>query len=156
MRKRKIKIVLGFLLVFFLIFLFRPYERVNYKMVDQRLRALEEPLKSVNICCFGDGGSIGFEIVDREGKTLAFCLPSPLDDPSLTYNNLFVGSLYYTESGASEVLNGHHTKLRLAEMLRSHPGFDATRDLIVYHLSGRYRDLLRFLSRYYVFHVYDE
>jgi hypothetical protein len=156
MSKRNKIFALGVLFCFFILFIFRPYEKVDSEMVNQRLRALEEPFRAVNICCLGDGGSIGFEIVDRTGKKLAFCLPAPLDEPSLKYNKLFIGSIYYSESGASEVLNGYHTKLRLAEILRAQPTIDTGNDYLVYLLSGRWRDLCRWIIRKYAVQGYDD
>jgi len=145
---------LGVMFTFSVLWVFRPYEKTDPRMVDLRLRALEEPYQKMESGCFGDGGSIGLRIVDRTGKTLAFCLPAPMDKPSFSYKKLFIGSIYYTEPGSSEVLNAHHTRLRLAELLRAQSRVDANSDILVYRLSGRWRDSLRYLIREYIFRVY--
>jgi hypothetical protein len=155
MKCKSVRIALGVLTFSFVLWVFRPYERADPRMVESSLRALEAPFQEVAATSFGDGGSMGLRIVDRNGKTLDFCLPAPMDEPSLRFNKLFMGSRYYTEPGSSEVPNAHHTKLRLAEILRSQTKADGDNDLFVYRLSGRWRDLLRYAIREYVYKVYD-
>lgn len=147
-------VVLGGGLVFFVLWVFRPYERADPRMVEPNLRALEAPYQKVVTTSIGDGGSMGLRIVDCNGKVLDFCLPAPMDEPTLRYNKLFMGSTYYTEPGSSEVPNAHHTKLRLAETIRSQTKPDPENDVFVYRLTGRWRDLWVHMMREDVFQVY--
>ncbi|HHU16151.1 MAG: hypothetical protein ACOX7Q_13410 [Kiritimatiellia bacterium] len=151
---RFIGITLGVLFVSSVLWIFRPYEKADLRRVEPKLRALETPYREVKAFSFGDGGSMGLEIIDRNGKALVFCLPAPMDEPTLRYNKLFMGAIYYTEPGSSEVPNAHHTKLRLAEIIRSQTKADDDNDVFVYRLSGRWSDLLRFVMREDVFKVY--
>lgn len=155
MKCKSVRIALGVLTFSSVLWVFRSYERADPRMVESSLKALEAPYQEVVATSFGDGGSMGLRIVDRNGKTLDFCLPAPMDEPSLRFNKLFMGSTYYTEPGSSEVPNAHHTKLRLAEILRSQTKADGDNDLFVYRLSGRWRDALRYYMRENVFKVYD-
>lgn len=156
MKCKSVRVALGVLTFSSVLWVFRPYERADPRMVESSLKALEAPYKEVETISFGDGGSMGLRIVDRNGKTLEFCLPAPMDEPSLRFNKLFMGSIYYTEPGSSEVQNAYHTKLRLAEILRSQTKADGGNDLFVYRLSGRWRDSLRYFIREYVHHIYED
>ena len=151
---RFIGITLGVLFVSSVLWIFRPYEKADLRRVEPKLRALETPYREVKAFSFGDGGSMGLRIVDCNGKVLDFCLPAPMDEPTLRYNKLFMGSTYYTEPGSSEVPNAHHTKLRLAEIIRSQTKPDPENDVFVYRLTGRWRDLWVHMMREDVFQVY--
>ena len=74
MSKRNKIFALGVLFCFFILFIFRPYEKVDSEMVNQRLRALEEPFRAVNICCLGGLGVVPknstFKIVRGKGVGL--------------------------------------------------------------------------------------
>lgn len=123
------------------IWIFRPYEKADDSLVEPRLKTIEEPCRAIHYCFYGDGGSVGFIIIDRTGRDLAFCLPAPLDEPTYAHRRLFIGAPYYTEPGSSEVLNPRHTKLRLAEILRSMPDENGDFAWITYLLTRRWRDL---------------
>ena len=153
---KKTVVILGVLLVAFVAWVFRPYAKVDATLVDPRLRVIEEPCQSINFSTYGDGGSIGIEIIDRTGRSLEFCLPATIDEPSFIFNKLFIGACYYSDAGASEVLNPRHTKFRLAEILRSVSFMNGDNDVAVYRLSGRWRDSWRYFRRAYIFRLYKD
>jgi hypothetical protein len=154
-RLRNVAIAVGMLALSFFVWVFRPYEKSDISQVDPRFRDFEEPCTAVVIIWYGDGGSVSFRLSDRTGRVFAFCLPAPLDEPHWgMHEKLFIGAEYDTDPGASEVLNPYHTKLRLAELLRSMPIADPEesleRDDVVFLLSWRLRDLWRLVREDYL------
>jgi len=152
---KKVAFSVGLLLALLLAWIFRPYGQTDVSQVDPRVRAIEEPCQKVEVYFFGDGGSIGIKIVDRAGKILNLCLPAPMDEPTFQFKKLFLGALYYSEKGAEEVSPPQHTRRRLAAILRSMSEIDGDIDVAVYRLSGRWRDLWRYIRREHIFDVYE-
>ena len=132
--------------VLFLVFVFRPYAKPDTSLVDPSLAGLREPFKEVLTYFYKDGGSIGIHIVDQTGTKLELFLPARAGIEDNQYLRVFVG--------AREVTNPHHTKLRLLEILRSHPGFDQERDASLAFISGRWSDYWRVIRRIYLFRSY--
>jgi hypothetical protein len=155
---KKLKIVvsvLGVSLAIFSAWVFRPYAKPDTSLIDARLRSLQEPFQEVAVVIFLDGGTYGIRIVDQTGKQIDFSLPAPLGEKDDQYERLFVGALHYTSEGATEIDNAHHTKLRLAEILRSEPGVTIQRDAATAFLSGRWRDFWRVIRNRWIFHRYE-
>ena len=154
-RLKRIAGIAGVTCALFLMWVFRPYARPDASLVDPSLDGLREPFKEVLIAYYLDGGSYGIRLVDQAGKTLDLCVPAPLGEEGDQYQRVFVGALHYTEEGSREVTKPHHTKLRLADILRSHPGLDRDRDVALASISGRWRDFWRVIRRIYLFKSYE-
>src|SRR5262245_49951689 len=84
----------------------------DIKRVEPRLLALETPYQSVTTSFFWDGGSMGIEIVDRNGKHEMFAIPSHLGEPE-HYTKVFVGAIYDRRPNAVEVSDPEDTKRML-------------------------------------------
>ncbi len=140
-------VILGILIAVLLVWVFRPYEKADIAMVDPRLRTFEEPCRQVIVHYFGDFGSMGIELIDSRDQRFEFCLRISRDKGVVAYKELLIGSTDYTDKNASKVINEHHTRLRLAEILRTMPEDDDRRDEFLYCLCGRLRDALRIFKR---------
>jgi hypothetical protein len=93
-----------------------PYGSYDPARVDRSLLDLSTPYRSVDACYFWDGGSIGIEIVDRDGKRQKFAIPAHMGDTN-PYSRVFVGALYDRHAGAVEVADPEHTKRMLVRVL---------------------------------------
>ena len=108
-------IILGLLVA--LIFLGLRVPRYNPAGVHPDLLALKEPFRSVKAGYYFDGGSIGVEIQDAEGKDLRLALP--VDH---RYSRLFFGKTHLSERGAVavEVPLSEDSKRFIAEIIDTH------------------------------------
>src|SRR5436190_17845697 len=71
----------------------RPLPKYDVSRVEPRLRALQKPYRSVTTGYAMDGGSIGIEIVDRNGIREQFAIPAHLGDTN-PYSKVFVGAMH--------------------------------------------------------------
>lgn len=143
---KKMLVVLGILIAVLLVWVFRPYEKAEIAMVDPRLITFEEPCRQVIVHYLSDFGSMGIELIDSRDQRFEFCLRISRDKAA--YRELFIGSTdYLDKKNASKVVNDHHTRLRLGEILRSMPWDDDRRDEFLYRLCGRWRDAFRIYKR---------
>jgi hypothetical protein len=141
---KKILVIISILIVVLIVWVFRPYEKADIAMVDPRLRTFEEPCRQVIVHYLSDFGSMGIELIDSRDQRFEFCLRISRDKKGVVaYRELFIGSTDYTDKKASKVVNEHHTRIRLAEVLRTIPGDDDRRDEFIYRLCGRVRDAFR-------------
>jgi hypothetical protein len=121
-KKRVIRICIATLGVTGLPFcFFHPSPSYDITRVKPRLRSLRQPYQSVKTGYKMDGGSIGIEIVDRDGKREQFALPAHLGDTN-RYTRVFVGSLHDRKPGTTEVMDAENTKRMLIQILAATPG----------------------------------
>ena len=103
MRKR-IVIVLASLMMVLIAILFLASPSYDVSSVHPSIRNLQQPYRLVTAHYYLDGGSIGLEITDRNGKKLQLVIPI-YDGPGdkNTYHRLFVGATDSRDKGAVEV-----------------------------------------------------
>jgi hypothetical protein len=117
MTRRRIILGVGVATVLGLGFWFvQPYASYDSARVDRSLLALATPYRSVDVCYFWDGGSIGIEILDHDGQQQKFAIPAHMGDTN-RYTRVFVGALYDRHAGAVEVADPEHTKRMLVRIL---------------------------------------
>ena len=120
-RKRSIVIWAGlFPVACFAFWSFRPSPSYDLARVEPRLRSLQQPYQSVATSYYTDGGSVGIEIVDREGRREQFAIPAHLGDTN-RYMRVFVGAMYDRKPGTIEVADSEHTKRMLIHVLAAMP-----------------------------------
>jgi len=102
-----------------LFIVFQPVPKYDIQQVHPRLRILQQPFQSVKAFFFWDGGSIGIEIVDRDGRREEFAIPSHLGEND-HYTKVFVGAIYDQKSGAVEIAQPEQTKRMLICILRDY------------------------------------
>lgn len=114
-------VCIGLLVVACLAFWFlRPSPNYDITHVEPRLKALQQPYQSVKFGYYMDGGSIGIEIVDHNGRREQFAIPSHLGDTN-RYTKVFVGAMYDHKPNAVEITEPEHTKRMLIHILASMP-----------------------------------
>jgi hypothetical protein len=133
MKKTKLKIALAIFVVIpvlaLAIWSFWPLPSYDINRVSPQLRSLQKPYQSVKTAYFLDGGSIGIEIVDRDGHREQFALPCGWDNTNYpAYSRVFVGALWNHRKGAIEITDPEPTKLMLVEILRDYPNRNARDD----------------------------
>lgn len=78
---------------------------------------LERPVALTQIRRYRDGGSLGFALTDRNGKTLTFCVDYRIG--SNTIGSMFIGAMHATYDGAQKVPIGSQTEKALRLLLKS-------------------------------------
>ena len=136
--KTKIKIgafVLAISIVGCLVWVYRPYAKPDLRGVDPRVRDLQEPLKSVRVSYFLDGGSISLQLVDARGTNLLLAVP--VWDGVREYGTIFLDTRYPdTNAPGVKVVDSQNTALHLQHLLRDQPGIDTMRDVAVEHVGA--------------------
>ena len=120
---------------------FRPSPSHDLNRVEPRLRALQQPYQSVKTSYYFDGGSVGVEIVDREGKREQFAIPAHLGETG-QYTKVFVGAMYDRKPSAVEVSDSEQTKRMLIHVLESMPQRTSDDDVCLRVLRRRPNDYL--------------
>ena len=143
MRKKVIIVVLVVTAVVAFWF-FQPAPRYDIGLVHSRLRALQQPYQSVKTGYYMDGGSIGIEIIDRDGHREQFAIPSHLGDTN-RYMKVFVGAMDDRKPEAIEVVESEHTKRMLVCILQDYPNRTAWDDFSLMALRRRPVDFARCL-----------
>lgn len=110
--------------------------------VDPRLLALQPPYRSVRTVIWMDGGSVGIEIIDRDGKCEKFAIPARLGETN-RHSKVYVGALYDRRPGAVEIVDPDHTKRMLICILRDYPHRNAHDDFCLMLLRRYPKDVLR-------------
>ncbi|HXD01341.1 MAG TPA: hypothetical protein VN048_18530 [Verrucomicrobiae bacterium] len=100
--------------------IFRPSPRYDLALVEPRLLALKEPYQKVTTAFYADGGSIGIQIIDRDGRKEQFAIPARLGEKD-HYTKVFIGAMYDQKPGAIEVSDSEQTKRMLIHVLESMP-----------------------------------
>ena len=112
----------------------RPPNAPDPALVEPRLVALREPFQRVKSFYYYDGGSIGLEIADADGKIEQFAIPSHLGS-SIRYQRVFVGADYDSRPTAIEVENPEATKQALLVILSKYGKADPALDWATYCLT---------------------
>lgn len=99
---------------------------------------------SVKTAHYMDGGSVGIEIVDRNGRAEQFAIPAHLGDTN-RYAQVFVGAMYDSRPGAVEIIEPEDTKRMLVRILQEYPKRTAWDDLALMVLGRRPVDIARCL-----------
>ena len=123
---------------------FRPSPSCDISRVEPRLRALQEPYQHVKTAYYLDGGSIGIEITDRDGKTEQFAIPAHLGDTN-RYTIVYVGAMFDRKPGAVQVSDSEQTKRMLVQILASMPHRTEWDDLALMFLRRRPADFVHCL-----------
>lgn len=143
--RKKVVIICCLVAVVAVVFWFlRPAPRYDIQRVDSRLRALQQPYRSVKTGYYMDGGSIGIEIVDRDDRTEQFAIPSHLGDAN-RYTQVFVGAMHDRTPGAVEIAEPEHTRRMLICILQDYPNRTAWDDFALMALRRRPVDSARCL-----------
>lgn len=121
---------------------FHPSPGYDITRVEPRLRALQEPYRHIKTAYYLDGGSIGIEITDRDGRTEQFAIPAHLGDPK-PYAKVFVGAMFDGRPGAIEVSDSEQTKRMLVHILASMPHRTYRDDVDLMLLRRRPADYVR-------------
>ena len=95
---------------------FQPDPRYDREKVHPRLLSLQQPYKTVRTYYFMDGGSIGIEIVDREGRKEQFAVLALMGEPN-PYTRVLVGGLHHRAPGAVELHDASGNQVRMALFL---------------------------------------
>ena len=124
--------------------LYQPLPQFDPARVEPKLLSLQKPYRSIYTAFYGDGGSIGIEIVDRDGKREQFAIPAHMSFSETNKNGkVFVGRLYDRWPGAIEVADSEQTKRMLLHVLASMPHRKVGDDFCLAVLSHRRYDALR-------------
>ena len=113
-------------------------QKAYLSQVHPAVASLREPLLSLAVVYYFDGGSLAISITDADGRKLQAALPIG-ETEEIAYPRLFLGTNYVKQVTASgrleivedlpgvvEVENPHHTMLRLQELLDNHEAGDRT------------------------------
>src|SRR5450756_1882571 len=141
MRKRVVIIGCLMAIAIAALWFFQPAPGYDIQRVDSRLRSLQQPYRSVKTAYYMDGGSIGIEIVDRDGRMEQFAIPSHLGDTN-RYTKVFVGAMYDRKPGAVEVSDSEQTKHMLVYILASKPNRTPDEDFYLFCLRRRPADFV--------------
>jgi hypothetical protein len=123
------------------LWLFRPVPSYDIQRVDSRLRSLQRPYRNVNTAYYMDGGSIGIEIVDRDGRLEQFAIPSHLGETN-RYTKVFVGAMHDRKPGAVEVSDSEQTKNMLVCILAAKSNRTPDEDYYLFCLRGSPADFV--------------
>ena len=129
--------------IFAAFFFLRASPDYDISRVDARLRALQQPYRSVTTVYYLDGGSIGIAIVDRDGRREAFALPCDDLSDTNSYNKVFVGAAHANWAGATRIAEPEHTKRMLVCVLRDYPNRTPWDDYCLMQLRRRPVDFAR-------------
>lgn len=146
MKKRLIIIAagIGLLAILGVAWVYRPYPKPNLDRVHPRVRQLQEPLRSLRVGYYLDGGSISLNMVDAQGTALELAVP--VWDDGKEYGAIYLDTHYHkTNSPGVKVDAPEQTALRLQELLREPDPPDGTKDLALARWSGRGSDNIRFV-----------
>jgi hypothetical protein len=126
-----------------------PSPRVDPQRVLPSLRDLAKPYRSVRTGYYLDGGSIGVEILDRDGHRLALALPVGYDGIRRTYSRLLVGGMHASDTNAVEKPFTAETRKVLIGVIEQSGAStdDPSLDLALLYLRRSPRDYARICAR---------
>jgi len=120
---------------------FRPSPGYDITRVEPRLSSLQEPYQRIKTALYLDGGSVGIEITDRDGKTEQFAIPSRLEETN-RYTKVYVGAMYDSKPGAVLVSDSEQTKRMLIHVLAAMPNRKPDDDACLIMLRHRPADIV--------------
>ena len=138
-------IIIAIPILILVIWSFWPLPNYDVNQVCPQLLSLQKPYQSVKTSLYLDGGSIGIEIIDRDGHHEQFALPCHDDDTNYTdYSRVFVGALWRHKNEAVEITNPEPTKFMLVEILKDYPNRNVYDDAGLFFLRRKPIDYARF------------
>src|SRR5580765_4003022 len=147
--KKKLVISLSVIVTVLAVLFLWPSSLYDLSRVHPSIRGLQEPYQSVTADYYLDGGSVGMEIIDRDGQKIQLAIPIS-DGPGDTgiYHRLYIGARYSKDANAVEVVFTKDTKRFLADVLSRYPaGPESDRDLALIALRGSARDYVGVYGR---------
>jgi hypothetical protein len=72
---KRVAIAIAAVAVLSLVLALRRFSSYSISRVDPRIRGLQQPFQTVNTGFYLDGGSVGIEIIDRDGKKIQLATP---------------------------------------------------------------------------------
>lgn len=121
-------------------------ERYEIANVEPEIAGLRRPFGRVTAGYFLDGGSIGMEIADAEGKKLRLALPVGGEGRKQEYSRLVIGVEHVAELSKTnapsvrDIELNEDTRRFLTVVLRREARSDVDRDAALMALGGRVKD----------------
>ena len=126
---------------------FWPFSSYDKSRVHPSITGLQEPYQSVVAHYYLDGGSIGLEILDRNGQRLQLAIPIDCSSgDACGYPRLFIGSTY-TNTNTVEIVFTRDTRRCLSDIIDRYSARSGTRDVALVKLRGSPRDRISLYSR---------
>jgi hypothetical protein len=136
-KRKMVFVVVATLLLLLSIFVFWPPLRYDFSKVHPRIQAMHQPYRSVTTQYYLDGGSIGIEIIDRDGEKLEMAVPiCGSAGEGNSYHRLYLGARHSTHTNAIEVVFTEDTKRYLADVIARYPASGPGRDSALIALRG--------------------
>ncbi len=132
--------------------IFQTGPSYNLQKVHPRLADLQPPYRKVKTYYWADGGSIGIEIIDRDGRQEQFGIRAKLSDAK-RYSRVFVGALNDSFQSAVEVGEPEHTRKMLTRVVSDYPDRTPYDDINLAILRGYPKDYLRGLYHWWCGHL---
>jgi len=112
-------------------------QRPHFKKgnVAASLSSLKEPLKSVRMQSYMDGGSVGIELISADGQIVQCVLPVSETNPPV-WNRVFIGSLAPRNPEAREVAFPQDNKAFLIRMIQRYAVRDEVKITVLVQLRG--------------------
>lgn len=149
MRKQRVILILGAIAVIgAALWYWSLVPSYDVRRVEPRLTALQKPYRLVRAAYYMDGGSIGIEITDRDGKVEPFAIPAHIDEGH-AHELVYAGSMYDREPGAVLVADSEQTKRMLIAVLASEPEITPENALCLLVLRHHPADFLRCIGLKY-------
>ena len=142
------KIVLGFISVLLtlalLAWVLLRIPNYNIKGVHPALLVIKQPVSSATAHYYFDGGSIGLELIDSDGKSLAFALPVKKTNSSRqVYRELVTGVTHSSKSGGVTHPCSEDSRRFVAMLIDKYADQGIDRMLCLNHLRDAHIDRLR-------------
>jgi hypothetical protein len=120
MRMKRKKLIWMFVLILAMLgWTFRPYPKVDETKVHPSLRGLADSTEC-GWTSWGDGGSVAILIRPTGGSEIDLCLSNSVDQSFFERGELYIGALYYTDSGSTKITGYDHSKYVVAKLLAKH------------------------------------
>ena len=103
--------------------------------VSPSLSTLKEPLKSVRLQSYMDGGSIAIELISADGRIVQCVVPVSDRNPQV-WNRVFIGSLAPNDSNARQLSFPEDNKAFLIRMIQRYAIRDETKIRVLVQLRG--------------------
>ena len=113
---KKKSIAASLLILALLAWTFRPYPTIDAAKVHPALRGLDESTEC-GWTTIGDGGSVVIYIQPSGGKDFFLCLSNSMDQSVFEKGQLYIGALYFKDSGSIKITGYDHTKYVVAKLL---------------------------------------
>jgi hypothetical protein len=124
----------------------------DLQKVHPRLGELQQPYRKMKTYFWLDGGSIGIEIVDRDGRQEQFAICAKLGDTK-RYTRVFVGALNDSFPNAVEVSEPEDTRRMLTRVLSDYHDRTPWDDANLQSLRGYPKDYVKCLYHWCCGHL---